>query len=74
MNHKEVYRWFELYFPDYAGDRVDIWFPNGRNSVRIRHINGQEFIFTFDGDKVLRFETIDSFLNDIRKGGDKNDK
>ena len=36
MDHSEVMKWFENYFPDYSGDRIDVWFPNGRNSIRIR--------------------------------------
>lgn len=31
MSHSEVMKWFENYFPDYSGDRIDVWFPNGRN-------------------------------------------
>lgn len=45
MSHSEVYKWFELYFPQYAGDKVESWFQNGKNSIRIRQKNHQEFIF-----------------------------
>lgn len=44
MGHSEVYKWFELYFPQYAGDKVESWFQNGKNSIRIRQKNHQEFI------------------------------
>ena len=70
MSHSEVMKWFENYFPDYSGDRIDVWFPNGRNSIRIRQKNGQEFIFTYHSQKDWRFETITSFLNGM-KGGKK---
>lgn len=46
MSHSKVYKWFELYFPQYAGDKVETWFQNGKNSIRIRQKNHQEFIFT----------------------------
>lgn len=36
MSHSEVYKWFELYFPQYAGDKAETWFQNGKNSIRIR--------------------------------------
>ena len=62
MSHKEVYKWFELYFPHYAGDKVDAWFPNGKCSIRIRQKNKQNFIFTFNGERDWKFETLDSFL------------
>jgi len=44
MKHKDIYKWFELY----AGDNVAAWFPNGKNSIRIRQTNGQEFIFIYN--------------------------
>ena len=50
MSHSEVYKWFELYFPQYAGDKVETWFQNGKNSIRIRQKNHQEFIFTFNNE------------------------
>lgn len=70
MSHSEIMKWFEYYFPDYSRNRVDVWFPNGRNSIRIRQKNGQEFIFTYHNQKDWRFETITSFLNGM-KGGKK---
>ena len=70
MGHSDVMKWFEQYFPDYSGDRIDMWFPNGRNSVRIRQKNGQEFIFTYNSQKDWKFETITCFLNGL-KGGKK---
>lgn len=63
MSHSEVMKWFEYYFPDYAGERIDVFFPNGRNSIRIRQKNGQEFIFTYHSQKEWKLETITSFLN-----------
>ena len=65
MSHSEIMKWFEYYFPDYSRNRVD-----GRNSIRIRQKNGQEFIFTYHSQKDWRFETITSFLNGM-KGGKK---
>ena len=41
MVHNDVYKWFALYFPDYAGNHVECWFPNGKNSIRIRQKNKQ---------------------------------
>ncbi len=70
MTHKSVYQWFELYFPLYAGDKVDVWFQNGKNSIRIRQKNHQEFIFTFNDKDDWRFETVKSFINEL-KGGKK---
>jgi len=69
MSHNEVYKWFELYFPLYAGDnKVAAWFANGKNSIRVRQTNGQEFIFTYDGKYDWRFETVNSFLKRMKGG------
>ena len=62
--HKKIYEWFKLYFPMYA-EHVEAWFPNGRNTMRVRQTNKQEFIFTYYGQYDWRFETVDRFL----KGG-----
>lgn len=70
MTHNDVYKWFELYFPAYSGDNVDVWFSNGKNSIRVRQTNGQEFIFTYNGKDDWKFETVKSFLNTM-KGGRK---
>ena len=62
MNHSVVYKWFALYFPDYAGDKVTSWYPNGNSSIRIKQKNGQEFIFTLIDKCDWTFETIGSFI------------
>lgn len=68
MVHTDVYKWFALYFPDYAGDKVDKWFSNGKNSIRVRQTNGQEFIFTYNSQKDWRLETVNSFLSSAKGG------
>ena len=51
--------------PDQAKE-VKEYFPNGKNSIRIRKINGQEFIFSLREPKAWKFETIDQFLADMK--------
>lgn len=63
MTHNEFFKWFELHFPNYAGDKIDTWFQNGKNSIRIRQTNGQEFIFTFNGHRNWKFETKGGKVN-----------
>lgn len=60
MSHNEIRKWFELYFPSYAGDQTIAWFPNGKNSIRIRQSTGREFIFTYHSATNWKFETVDS--------------
>lgn len=68
MSHSEVYKWFELYFPDYAGDKLDTWFQNGKNSIRIRQTNHQELVFTMQDKNNWKFETLESFMAGLRGG------
>lgn len=70
MEHKEIYKWFELYLPQFAKNVAE-WFPNGKNSVRVRMRNGQDFIFTCNGTDDWSFETVVSFINNkmLKKGG-----
>ena len=68
MTHYDVFKYFELYFPLYSGDRIDRWFQNGKNSIRVRQTNGHEFIFTFNSHKDWKLETIDSFIKSRTKG------
>lgn len=72
MNHNDIYKWFKLYFKLYAENNVAAWFQNGKNSIRIRQTNGQEFIFTYNSQKDWRFETIQSYINNSKKGGKEN--
>lgn len=67
MLHKQIYNWFELYFPDYSGEKVVTWFPNGKDSIRVRHENGQEFIFTYHGIQDWKLETVESFIKNLRR-------
>lgn len=67
MTHIDVYKQFESYFPRYAKDYVEAWFPNGHNCVRIRQKNHQEFIFTFNDRQSWRFETVKSFVDGIKR-------
>lgn len=67
MTHSKLIELFKIYFPLYAGDALSAWFPNGKNSVRIRQKNGKEFIFSFNSDLEWRFETVDSFLKNRKE-------
>ena len=62
MAHNEVYKWFISYFPAYSEENLDAWFPNGKNSIRVRHKSGREYVFTFQNPSVWSFETLKSFM------------
>lgn len=62
MGHKDIFEVFKNLFPDLVKDS-DIWFPNGKNSVRIRMKSGQELIFTHNKNTDWSLETVKHFLN-----------
>lgn len=70
MTHSQVYEHFKRCLPDRAKENAE-YFPNGKNSIRLRQINKQEFIFSFNGYGAWKFETIQQFLADL-KGEKKN--
>ncbi len=62
----DVFKLFELYFPQYSGKSFAAWFPNGRNSIRVRQTDGREFVFTYGGKDDWKFETVKSFLKTLK--------
>lgn len=64
MSHRDVYEHFKRCFPMYA-DASEVWFPNGKHSIRVRLLNKYDFIFTYNGNNDWRFETIDSFIKSM---------
>lgn len=67
MTHTDVYEWFKLYFPQFSKHVIE-WFPNGKNSVRVRQSNGQDFIFTYREKEDWCFETVESHIRKMRGG------
>lgn len=65
MLQHEIYKLFCDRFPEYCRPD-DIWFPNGKNSVRIRQSNGQELVFTYHSRKNWRLETVESFISRLK--------
>lgn len=57
MIHTQVYGFFQTCLPDQAKE-VKEYFPNGKNSIRIRKTNGQEFIFSLREPKAVMVATV----------------
>ena len=67
MIHSQVYTIFTSLMPSYAENAI-MWFPNGKNSIRVRMITGQDFIFTYHKKDDWCFETVNSFIKKLRGG------
>lgn len=76
MSHLEVFKRFKSRFPEYVNENAR-WYPNGKNSIRIRRLCGSisigpDLVFSCDSKGNWRFETLDYFIQDIPKGGKKH--
>ena len=70
MTQQTVYQKYVMLFPQFA-EHTKEWFPNGKNSVRVRQENGKDFVFTWNGKKEWKFETVDNFIKGMRSKGGK---
>lgn len=61
MTHNNVYDQFKITLPWFAKN-VQEWFPNGKHSIRVRLMDGQEFIFIYDNKREWSFETMKMFM------------
>ena len=64
MTRKDVFEAFKD-IAHISDERIDTWFPNGRNSVRVRLKTKQELIFTYHTKNYWRLETKGAFLTDM---------
>lgn len=71
MFHKEVYEKFKEKFPEKASYLKE-WFPNGRNSVRVRFNSGSDFVFTYNSEDDWCYETVDSYIKKLKGGRTMN--
>ena len=67
MLQEKVYCKFKSMFPTMA-KYAAVWFPNGRDSIRIRYINKHELIFTYHGVTDWRLERVNEFLKNMKGG------
>lgn len=68
MIHSDIFKYFKNCLPARAEETVE-YFPSGKNTIRVRQRNGQDFIFQYNGPKAWKFQTIDQFIADMK--GDK---
>lgn len=61
MKHDLIFYYFKMCMPHQAKLIVK-WFPNGKNSIRVRFANNEDFIFTYNGEQNWCYETVDSYI------------
>lgn len=65
MLHKDVYGWFAVIFPQYTS-KVETYFPCGKNCIRVRLRDHQEFVFTYESLTDWSLDTVDSFIRRLK--------
>lgn len=70
MLHGELYeKVFKALFPQYD-DKVEEYYPNGRNSIRVRLTLGYDVIFSYDEESYNKYWTLEivpSFIKRLTK-------
>lgn len=67
MLHKNVLEKFKELFPQQA-ERVVMWFPNGKNSIRLRTDYKCDYVFTYNAPYSWSYETIDIHVERMKGG------
>lgn len=62
MTHTNVLMKFKEMFPNYF-EKSTIWFPNGKNSIRVRMIDGRDLVFSIDEKGKWIFETLSHYID-----------
>lgn len=70
MVPSKIFEKFKEKFPSET-EKIDIWFPNGRNAIRVRFKSRSEVIFTYWSDKKWKLESLDHFLDSKGMGIEK---
>ena len=65
MAHKDVLSIFKRNFEELYS-RITVWFPCGKDCVRIRFANGDEIMFTYHGEKDWCLESVNSYVSKMK--------
>ena len=65
MVHSKIYECLTKCMSTFA-EKTKTYFPSGKNCIRVRQADGQEFIFTYNDPKTWKIETISHFLANMK--------
>lgn len=58
MVHSDILaKFLEMFFGTYS-ELIEVWFPSGRNTIRVRLTTKQELIFTYNDKKDWSLMTV----------------
>lgn len=64
MKHDEIFELFKMHFSNYIGT-LEEWFPNGKDSIRVRFADGRDYIYTVS-ENGFSFESKESFIDKLK--------
>lgn len=65
MLHTTIYLKLTEIFPICAEDIVK-WWQNGKNSIRVKFVDGDIWVFTYRSAKNWKLETLDSWTAEMQ--------
>lgn len=65
MTHANILDYFKKVLP-YKAENISVWYPNGKNSIRVRMTDGRELIFTMTGKYDWTLETLNHFMQSMK--------
>lgn len=65
MTRRNILDLFVHFFPHF-GEKIDLWFPHGKNCIRVRLKSGCELMFAYNGPKDWMVETADSYIKKMK--------
>ena len=66
MTHEEIFDLFKYQF-SLLDSKIEDWFPNGANSIRVRCFDRCDVVYTYQSPTNWRLETVESFVSDLEK-------
>ena len=73
MTPRNVYIHFRESCPDFTRNTVIAWFPNGKNSIRLRLTTGQQFIYSITKEGH-HMRTLAEYLTELQNNRLKGEK
>lgn len=64
MTHNKVFEDFKERLP-ICINKITEWFPNGKDSIRVRFNNGKDYIYTID-EHGFNFESKEHFIERLK--------
>ena len=66
MTQNQIHELFVNNFSQFIIGEIREWFPNGKNSIRVRMGDNRDYVFTYNDPNSWCFETVENFITRLR--------